>query len=126
MKDNAREFIIKNLRQALALNDANTVATKPPSTPSVSHFRLAYNEDMVLNFVNIYMLSGGNLNYAVSNTDVANILNAWIRENKIITIDCGTTELVNYLKNLDLETRNFATIGDTSKFGILLCESLVA
>lgn len=126
MKDNAREFIIKNLRQALALNDANKVAPKPPSTASASHFRMVYNDDMVLNFVNKYMLCGGNLNYAVSNTDVANILNAWIRENNISTIACGTSELTQFLQNLDLETRRFAAIGDNSKYGILLCESLVA
>lgn len=124
MKDNAREFIIKNLRQALS--DAGRVAAKPPAPVSVSHFRLAYNEDMVLNFVNKYMLCGGNLNYAQSNADVANVLNPWIRQNNIQTIDCGTPELVQYLQNLDLETRKFATIGDESRFGVILCENLVA
>lgn len=124
MKDNAREFIIKNLRQALS--DAGRVAVKPPASVSASHFRLAYNDDMVLNFVNKYMLCGGNLNYAQSNADVANILNAWISENNISTIDCGTSELAQFLQNLDLKSRQFATIGDESRYGVILCENLVA
>ncbi|MBR0073069.1 MAG: hypothetical protein IJP95_04460 [Bacteroidales bacterium] len=124
MKDNAREFILKNLRQALS--GTTIVATKPPMPPAESHFRLEHNPDMVLNFAQKYMMSGGVLNYAASNGDVADVLNAWIRANNIKDIDCGTLELSQFLQNLDLETRNFSAIGDQSHYGVLLCECLVA
>ena len=124
MKDNAREFIIKNLRQALS--DIGQVQPKAPAPATDSHFRLAYNDDMVLNFVNRYMVCGGNLNYAAENADVANLLNPWIMQKGLKTVDCSTSELSQYLKNLNLSADNFGLVGESSRCGVLLCDALVA
>ncbi len=124
MKDNAREFIVKSLRQAL-LNTGKV--PQPPANPSGSHFRLEHSDDMVLNFVKKFMLCGGNLNYGTTNSEVADILNHWVHQNNIGTVECGTSELVNYIRNLNLEAENYATIAESKcRFGVLLCETLVA
>ena len=124
MKDNAREFIIKSLRQAL-LTPGKVPSS--PTNPIGSHFKLELNSDMVLNFVHKYMLCGGNLNYGTTNTEVADIINNWVHKNDIATIECGTYELLQYIQNLNLESKQFATIsGDECRFGVLLCDTLVA
>lgn len=125
MKDNAREFIIKNLRQALF--STNKAAPKQPAVPADSYFRLEHSDDMVLNFVKQYMINGGVLNYATNNSEVADVLNPWIGQNNIKTVECGTSELSQYLQNLGLETNRFAIIESPDcRFGVVLCESLIA
>lgn len=125
MKDNAREFIIKNLRQALVTSNKEVVPP-PPMTAHTPHFRLKHDDDIVFNFVKQYMLCGGTLDYGTNNAEVAEILNKWIIANKIDTVECGTSSLVQYIRNLGLQAKNITTFKGNSRYGIVLCETLVA
>ena len=125
MKDNAREFIINNLRNALL--DANPVST-PTAGQNGSYFKMEHSDDPVLNFVKLYMLDGGIVNYCTSNSEIENLLNQWISSFHITEIQCGTTDLLQYLQNLNLKVDALSTIksSTTCKFGVLLCDALVA
>lgn len=125
MKDNAKEFIIKNLRQSLI--DKNQLATLGYNTDA-SHYKLLHSEDMMINFVKAFMLMGGNVDYCVTNEDFGKILNQWISKNGVHDIKCSSKGLCTYIQNLDLTTDSFSLISgtDVCRYGLVTCDSLIA
>ena len=124
MNDNAKEFIIKNLRQSLI--DKNQL-TNVGCGPNASYFKLQHSDDLVINFTKSFMLMGGNLAYCVSIEDFAQTLDKWILTNKLEDVHCCSQELSTYVQSLGLSANKFSVIGaDLCNYGLVTCDALIA